>query len=139
MNAQFQKNWAALKACLLDVFFYSNLVYVIYAAGFVYIDLNMNSMTKLRINSMYVWLGVLHAINAFMYLFSWESTSFLSEDLLPEYWNIIGALLYVWSATMYDSADESNYVTHQVLFTPFPMFIVINMNLFFFHREEGDL
>ena len=57
------------------------------------------------INSLYVAAGVIHLLNAFQYIYAWLPLgySFLSPVMIPEYLNVLGAALYLWSASLYNT------------------------------------
>jgi hypothetical protein len=70
------------------------IVYLVYAAAMVlvpdYFAINLDML-----NRVYIVFGVLHLINAGMYVWSWEDRAWADPVLLPEYLNVIGALLYL--------------------------------------------
>ncbi len=60
---------------------------------------------KLRgLNALYIAAGVIHLINAFQYIYAWFPLGYglLHPVMIPEYLNVIGAALYLWSASLYN-------------------------------------
>jgi len=95
------------KHCVLQCrYFWSCVIYVLYAFGFVLINIKADVWSLRSINQMYVWLGVVHVFNAQQ--FAWVTLQDYKWDemwLVPDYLNVIGSALYMWSATLYK--DES--------------------------------
>ena len=57
------------------------------------------------INALYVAAGVIHLINALQYIYAWMPLGygFLHPVMIPEYLNVLGAALYLWSASLYNT------------------------------------
>ncbi len=64
------------------------------------------------LNALYIAAGVIHLVNAFQYIFAWMPLGYglLHPVMIPEYLNIVGAALYLWSASLYD-ANLTDYTT----------------------------
>jgi hypothetical protein len=64
------------------------------------------------LNALYIAAGVIHLVNAFQYVFAWMPLGYglLHPVMIPEYLNIVGASLYLWSASLYD-ANLTDYTT----------------------------
>lgn len=59
-------------------------------------------------NALYFQFAVVHCFNACMYAYAWNDKSWTSFYMYPEYLNIIGSGLYLWSSTMYNEWYESD-------------------------------
>jgi hypothetical protein len=90
----------ALTETLQSRYFYAMLIYLIYAAAMV---TNNYIGSEDRENKVYVVFAVIHVIDAFLFLWSWEDKTFTDVETWPEYLNIFGAGLYLWSSTYYDA------------------------------------
>jgi hypothetical protein len=65
---------------------------------------------KLRsINQLYIAAGVIHLFNAFQYIFAWLPLGYglLHPVMIPEYLNVLGAALYLASASKYNETLSS--------------------------------
>ena len=65
---------------------------------------------KLRgINQLYVAAGVIHLFNAFQYIYAWLPLGYglLHPVMIPEYLNVLGAALYLVSASYYNETFSS--------------------------------
>lgn len=92
--------WKAMIATFSSKYFYAMLLYLTYAAAMV---INNYYGTEDRENTVYVLFGVIHVIDAFLFLLSWEDKRFTDVETWPEYLNIAGSFLYLWSSTTYDN------------------------------------
>jgi hypothetical protein len=66
---------------------------------------------KLRgINQLYVAAAVIHFFNAFQYIYAWLPLGYgvLHPVMIPEYLNVLGATLYLVSASKYNETLSSN-------------------------------
>lgn len=94
------------KAFMLSIYnpyVWANVLYVTYAAAMLVVD--SCSLSKTLNNKIYFYFGIVHLINAIMYLYTWKGYGRHYSDvvLLPEYMNIIGAILYLISSALYSS------------------------------------
>lgn len=86
---------AAFSESLSSRYLLACLVYMIYSVGMVLASSpHLDSATK---NSYYFYFGIVHLVNAFMFVWTWEDKSYLDAVMIPEYLNITGAVLYLWS------------------------------------------
>jgi hypothetical protein len=70
-------------------------VYFAYSVGMVLADdPNLNSAKR---NDYYFKFGIVHLINACMFVWTWEGKSYTDKVVIPEYLNVLGAVLYLWS------------------------------------------
>ena len=90
----------ALNDTVRSKYFYAMAIYLSYAAAMV---TNNYYGSEDRENKVYVAFAIIHLIDAFLFLWSWEDKTFYDVETWPEYLNIIGAALYLWSSTFYDS------------------------------------
>jgi len=79
-------------------YFYASAVYVAYSCAMLSNDYVGD--TKER-NDLYFKFAVVHLIDAFLYLWAWDDKGYLDPYCYPEYLNILGAGLYLWSACLY--------------------------------------
>ncbi len=73
---------------------------------------------KLRsINELYIAAGVIHLFNAFQYIFAWFPLGYglLHPVMIPEYLNVLGATLYLVSASKYNETLSASYTSAQTL------------------------
>lgn len=99
---------AACMSSFRNRYLFANIVYFIYATGVLYIDLVAypNAYTEdavANVNRLYLAMGVFHLINATLYVWTWLPAGFglCSPVQIPEYLNMLSAILYIWSATQY--------------------------------------
>lgn len=92
------KFYASLKLAINSRYFYASIVYVIYSTAMLLINYAGTNGK----NQIYLIFAVIHLIDAFLYAWSWEGYGFLTVEMIPEYLNIIGACLYLYSSTLYD-------------------------------------
>lgn len=61
------------------------------------------------VNNLFVASGILHLINSLMYIWAWLPLGFnlCSVVMIPEYLNVIGASIYLYTATLYSKTDGS--------------------------------
>lgn len=71
------------------------LVYLIYSIGMILAD--DPTITASRRNDFYFFFGIVHLINAFMFIWTWKGKSYTDKVMIPEYFNVVGAILYLWS------------------------------------------
>jgi hypothetical protein len=86
---------AAAKASCSSRYLAACLVYLAYAIGMVLV--NTGYVSESNKDSLYFQFGVVHMINAWMFVYSWVGKSWTDKVLFPEYLNVIGAGLYMWS------------------------------------------
>jgi len=90
---------AAALATLTSRYVLACAVYVAYSVGMVLASApGVDSDTK---NKLYFQFGVVHLVNSFMYIWTWEGKSLFDKIMIPEYLNVLGAVLYLWSSTFY--------------------------------------
>jgi hypothetical protein len=60
-----------------------------------------------NINNLFIAAGVIHLVNAFMYIWSWLPLGYTlcSVVMIPEYLNVLGASLYLYTANQYGKMD----------------------------------
>ena len=86
---------AAVKVSCSSRYLAACLVYLAYAIGMVLVCTGyISENSKDRI---YFEFGIVHMINAWMFVYSWAGKSWTDKVLFPEYLNVIGAGLYMWS------------------------------------------
>ncbi len=90
---------------LMSRYFYASLVYLAYAVAMVHV---MYITDEDYNNTLYFQFAVVHCFNAIMYAVAWDSEVWTSFYMYPEFLNIIGSGLYLWSSTMYDEKYESD-------------------------------
>ena len=99
----------AYSATIRSKYFYAMVIYLSYAAAMV-INNNVGSVD--RENEVYVIFAVVHVIDAFLFLQAWEDKTYADIETWPEYSNIAGSLLYLWSSayysTLYVMSDNGN-------------------------------
>lgn len=88
----------ALQLTITSKYFYAMLIYLAYAAAMV---INNNFGSNDSENKVYVIFAILHVVDAYLFLFSWEDKCYTDYETWPEYLNIIGSFLYLWSSTFY--------------------------------------
>jgi hypothetical protein len=91
------------KACsttFQSTYFYAMLVYFSYTTAMV---VNNHKVSEDKANRVYVIFAMVHVIDAFMFLYSWDDKNYTDIETWPEYLNIAGSILYLWSSTYYDS------------------------------------
>ena len=89
----------ALEHTLESRYFYAITVYLAYATSMVYAD--VEKLTTKEANELYFYFGIEHLINACMFVWAWDDRGWFDDVVIPEYLNIIGASLYIWSASLY--------------------------------------
>jgi len=113
--------WSSLK----NIYLYANLIYFAYAISQLYIDYygwDYSGFTSYPdqqngdyypnpygyINALYIGMNFVHLVNAIMYVANWMQMGypFLSVIQIPEFFNIIGAALYISSSFRYNEADK---------------------------------
>lgn len=60
----------------------------------------------------------MHFLNAWMYWWAWKGRSWKDPIVYPEYLNVLGALLYLWSAALYPTeagpTDAATLKVHRI-------------------------
>lgn len=98
-----------------SAYFRANVVYLLYALGIIYIDYGGISLPAQNFG--FLILGLVHCCNAAMYVYVWyEERSIKSCFLFPDYLNILGAMLYMYTAILYPyeigtAADGTRFYT----------------------------
>ena len=90
----------AYNATIRSKYFYAMLIYLAYAAAMV---MNNDIGSQDRENKVYVIFAVVHVIDAYLFLRAWEDKTYVDVETWPEYLNIAGSGLYLWSSTLYDT------------------------------------
>lgn len=85
----------AFKLSLRNKYLLANVVYFFYAFGMIAID--YGNLEIQLINKLYYFFGYIHLINACMYIWSWEDRYWTDVVMIPEYLNVCGAILYLYS------------------------------------------
>ncbi len=59
------------------------------------------------LNNLYLASAIIHLVNAFMFIWSWLPLGFsiFSVVMIPEWLNVVGACLYLYTATLYPKVD----------------------------------
>ena len=70
-------------------------IYFVYSVAMVIIS--SPTIAEEDKDKLYFQFAVIHAINAFMFIWSWEDRSYFDKVMIPEYLNVLGAGLYLWS------------------------------------------
>jgi hypothetical protein len=97
----------AIQETLRSRYFYAMLIYLIYAIAMV-VNNHVGSVDEA--NSIYFYFAIVHVVDAFLFLWALDDTSYTNVETWPEYLNIAGSILYLWSSTTYDDVnDVSNY------------------------------
>lgn len=94
------KKWKlALFKSATSRYLFACAVYLVYSVAMVLIpDPSISPSDKDRL---YFLFGIIHLVNSFMFIWTWEDKSFFDKVMIPEYFNVAGALLYLWSSTLY--------------------------------------
>jgi hypothetical protein len=109
-SSAFKKFRAAFHKSCRSRYLLPNIMYLFYAAGILYIDyFQYFGYTLTEANDMFLGWGAVHFISAILYAWSWYGRRWNEIVLFPEYLNIIGAILYLVSASMYQYGDPSVY------------------------------
>ena len=104
-----------IKTTLTSKLFWSTLLYAIYSTGFCIIDLYAEVWTSTFTNSTYFYCCSLHVINAHMFVWSRNKNySYCHMNVYPEYLNILGSILYLYSASLY---KDDEYIDMDPTFT----------------------
>lgn len=90
----------AYNATIRSKYFYAMLLYLAYAAAMVCNNYFGSNDSE---NRVYVIFAVVHVVDAYLFLFSWEDKRYYDYETWPEYLNIVGSFLYLWSSTFYNS------------------------------------
>ena len=89
----------ALEHTLESRYFYAIVVYLAYCISMVFAD--VGKISNKEANDLYFNFGIEHLINACMFVWAWDDRGWFDDVVIPEYLNIIGAALYIWSASLY--------------------------------------
>jgi hypothetical protein len=101
-NLQLRK---ACSSTFRSTYFYAMLVYLSYTVAMV---VNNHLVSTDKRNRVYVIFAMVHVIDAFMFLYSWDDKTYIDVETWPEYLNIIGSILYLWSSTIYDTLFDTS-------------------------------
>lgn len=104
---------AALYVTLRSRYFWAMLVYLVTSIALFANDFVGGVNEK---NKVYFTFAVIHLVNAAQFAWSWDEKDFLDFELFPEYINVIEAMLYVFSSTLYGHLYTSN--DEQAGYTP---------------------
>lgn len=85
----------ALVDSLTSRYLFACAVYVAYSVGMILAG-SPQLDTAAR-NKYYFMFGVVHLINSFMFIWTWEGKSLIDKVMIPEYLNVAGAAMYLWS------------------------------------------
>mmetsp|Transcript_34267 Transcript_34267/g.34929 ORF Transcript_34267/g.34929 Transcript_34267/m.34929 type:complete len:349 (+) Transcript_34267:181-1227(+) len=89
----------ALSKSITNRYLFANIVYLIYTSSMMFID--YGNLSSEIANKLYVYFGILHVVNALMYIWTWEERSWLDNVLVPDYLNVCGASLYLYTSILY--------------------------------------
>jgi hypothetical protein len=100
---------------LTSIYFYANVLYVVYSVGIYRIS--FSGLSTAEENRYYLIYGIIHVISAFLYTISWYGFKNWNElVILPDYLNIVGSALWLWAAVlyphMYSSSDDNLSYTY---------------------------
>ena len=85
----------ALEDSLTSRYLFACAVYVAYSIGMILAGSpQLDTTTR---NRYYFIFGVVHLINSLMFIWTWEGKSLTDKVMIPEYLNVAGALMYLWS------------------------------------------
>eukprot|EP00299_Pterocystis_sp_00344_P010950 c5027_g1_i1.p1 GENE.c5027_g1_i1~~c5027_g1_i1.p1 ORF type:complete len:290 (+),score=34.58 c5027_g1_i1:39-872(+) len=104
-------------------YFWGCVVYLIYASGILIIDYYPWTTSESEgsagdhprqwsaVNVQFLCWGFVHLVNAFQFLFAWMQVGIpaMSTVCIPEYLNMLEALLYIYSAFNYPSVSNLEY------------------------------
>jgi len=92
----------ASRRTIRSPYFYANIVYLIYASLILVADAH-HDLSKETVNQLFLAAGIVHVVNAAMYCYVWIDAGYsvCNPILIPDYMNILEALLYLTSACMY--------------------------------------
>ena len=103
-----------------SVYFYASVLYVVYSIGIYRTDYGNQSLTQA--NKEFVIYGIIHVISAVLYALSWVGFKpWNTVEPLPDYLNIVGSVLWLYSATLYPdlysniSRNDQNYYSSYYL------------------------
>jgi len=103
----------SLKRSLRSPYLLANIVYVIYTALIIDIDVNVLTIPEEQLNNMYIAANCIHLTNGMMYMWVWWHEGFrgkmLGILLVPEFLNLMEASLYITSSTFYGSENPDPY------------------------------
>lgn len=85
----------AIKLSIYSRYLACTIVYVVYAAVMVLAPDYFQDSDPETLNRVYMIFGVLHLLNACMYVWSWEDRAWSDPVVYPEYLNVVGAVLYL--------------------------------------------
>ena len=88
-----------LQSTLQSRYFYANVVYLFYCTGMLCID--FVDYGKEINDKLYYFFGVVHFLNAWTYWYAWKHARWWDPIVYPEYVNVLGAALYLWSSALY--------------------------------------
>ena len=73
---------------------------------------------KAATDELYHFFGWVHLVNAWMYWYAWKGKAWNDPLVFPEYMNVLGAGLYLWSAALYPSeagpTDAATLKVHRI-------------------------
>jgi len=88
-----------LYSSLQNRYFWANLVYLFYCTCMLCVD--FVDYGKETNDKVYYFFGMVHFLNAWMYWYAWKDVRWRDPILYPEYLNVVGAALYLWSSSLY--------------------------------------
>ena len=92
--------YALLLRTAKSVYFYACFLYVVYSIGIYRTDYGNQSLKQT--NNDFLIYGIIHVISAVLYALSWIGFKpWNTIEPLPDYLNIIGSILWLYSATLY--------------------------------------
>lgn len=74
------------------------LVYLAYAIAMVYVSTSY--VAEGHKDSFYFQFAIVHLINSVMFAWAWSGRPWTDKVLFPDYLNMIGASLYLWSRSV---------------------------------------
>lgn len=92
----------AAKRTARSPYFYANIVYIVYATLILVADAHPD-LSHDTVNKLFLAAGIVHVVNAIMYCYVWIDAGYsvCNPILIPDYMNILEALLYLTSSCMY--------------------------------------
>lgn len=83
-----------------SIYFYASVLYVVYSIGIYRTDYENQSLKQT--NKDFLIYGIIHVISAVLYALSWIGFKpWNTVEPLPDYLNIVGSVLWLYSATLY--------------------------------------
>ena len=90
-----------------SIYFYACLLYLVYAIGIYATDFAKQPLTVS--NYEFFLFGIIHVISSVLYVLSWIGFKpWNSIEILPDYLNVVGSVLWLYSSTLYNDVYLNN-------------------------------